>query len=228
MNDYLEDFNTKIKREFRTIFHQNGFRISEQRDAIVDIFFATEQHLSVPDIMRELRTRGVEVSESTVRRIMKLLSEYGIAQERFFEGQEVRYEHRHIGEHHDHLICLRCRKIIEFQNSELERIQEYVAHSSGFHPIRHKLELYGICQECFGDQESAVALARAHEGDSFTVMELGGGQHMRNRLESLGMYPGSQGRMIRNRGIGQIIVEVRGARVALGRGISQKVLVNVD
>ena len=227
MNGHTEELNAKIKREFQSIFHQNGLRISEQRDAVVDVFFSTERHLSISDIMAELKTRKVEVSEGTVKKIMRLLSEYGIAQERMFDGQEIRYEHRHIGEHHDHLICLRCRKIIEFENDELERTQERIANNHGFHLIRHELEMYGICPECFGDQEDVILLWRVQEGDKFTVVELTGGQHVRRRLESLGITPGIQGQVIRNRGFGQMVVAIRGSRVALGHGMTRKVLVNI-
>jgi Fur family ferric uptake transcriptional regulator len=228
MSNHTEELNTKIKREFQAIFRQNGLRISEQRDAVVDVFFSTERHLSVSDIMKELKVRGVDVSEITVRRIMKLLCEYGIAQEMIFDGQEIRYEHHHVGEHHDHLICMRCRKIIEFEDDELERIQERIVEDHGFHLIRHRLEMYGICPECFGDQKAAIDLARAHEGDSFTVIELGGGLHMRNRLKSLGLVTGANGRMLKNNGTGQVVIEIRGSRVVLGWGISQKVLVDIN
>ena len=228
MNNHSEELNTKIKREFQAIFRQNGLRISEQRDAVVDVFFSTERHLSISDIMKELKDRGVEVSEITVRRIMRLLCEYGIAQERTFNGQEIRYEHYHTGEHHDHMICLRCRKIIEFKNPDLERIQDSVARNQGFHLIRHNLELYGICSECFGDQDAAIPLVRARAGDNFTVIEIGGGGHVRNRLKSLGLVNGVVGRMVKNNGVGQVVVEIHGARVLLGQGISQKILVNIN
>jgi Fur family ferric uptake transcriptional regulator len=228
MNNHTEELNSKIKREFQAIFRQNGLRISEQRDAVVDIFFSTERHLSISDFMKELKDRGVDVSEITVRRIMKLLCEYGIAQELIIDRQEIRYEHIRIGEHHDHLICLRCRKIIEFEDDELERIQERIVGEHGFHLIRHRLEMYGICPECYGDQEAAIALVRAQEGDSFTVIEIGGGMHVRNRLKSLGLVTGAMGRMVKNNGIGQVVIEIRGSRVVLGWGISQKVLVNLN
>jgi len=227
MANHTEDLNAKIKREFRNIFRQNGLRISEQRDAVVDIFFSTEHHLSIPDIMKELKRRNVEVSESTVKRIMKLLTEYGIAQERSFDGQMVRYEHEHVGEHHDHLICLRCRKIIEFEDDDLEMIQERIAHNHRFHLIRHKMEMYGICPECFGKEEDIVSLWRVQEGDSFKVVELSGGQHIRKRLESLGIYAGANGQMIRNRGFGQMVLAISGSRIALGHGMSRRVFVSI-
>jgi Fur family ferric uptake transcriptional regulator len=228
MRDSTEELNAKIKREFESIFRQNGLRISEQRNAVVDVFFSTEHHLSIQDIMKQLKQRGADVSETTVKRVMNLLSEYGIAQERLFNGDVIRYEHQHIGEHHDHLICLRCRKIIEFEDNDLERVQEYIAHRYGFHILRHNTEIYGICAECYGDQEEVIALWRVQESAVFTVKEVTGGQHVRKRLASLGLAPGTEGQVIRNRRMGQMVVAIKGSRVALGQGMSRKVLVHIN
>lgn len=227
MSRNSEELNAKIKKEFQSIFRQNGLRMSEQRDAVLDVFFSTERHLSVTDIMKELKRRKVEVSETTVKRVMQLLSEYGIAREHMFEGQEARYEHQHIGEHHDHLICLRCRKIIEFKDDQLERIQELIARNHGFHLIRHKMEMYGICRECYGDQEEVISLSRVQEGDKFTVVEVIGGRHIKQRLDSLGVLPDVSGQVIRNRGFGQMVVAIKESRVALGIGMTRKVLVRI-
>ncbi len=201
--------------------------MSEQRDAVLDVFFSTEQHLSVDDFMKKLQRKEVEVSEPTVTRIMQLLCEYGIAQERMFAGDEVRYEHQHIGEHHDHLICLRCRKIVEFKDDQLERIQNAIARQHGFRLIQHKMEMYGICPECFGAEEDAISLHRVPEGESFAVVEIIGGKHLNKHLESLGMYPGSVGEVIRNRGMGQVVLAVKGSRVALGHRMVRKIMVTI-
>ncbi|RYZ84044.1 MAG: transcriptional repressor, partial [Proteobacteria bacterium] len=50
--------------------------------------------------------------------------------------------------HHDHLICLTCHKVIEFENEEIERLQEQVAKKLGFKLTKHSLELFGTCAEC--------------------------------------------------------------------------------
>jgi Fur family ferric uptake transcriptional regulator len=223
-----DELNAKIKQEFQSIFRQNGLRMSEQRDAVLDVFFSTERHLSVEDILKETKRKGVEVSETTVNRLMELLCEYGIAQERSFKGDVVRYEHNHIGEHHDHMICLRCRKIMEFKDHHLEQIQNTIARSQGFHLIQHKMEMYGICRECFGAEEDVISLHRVPEGDKFSVVEVMGGKHMIKHLESLGLYPGSAGEVIRNRGMGQVVLAIKGSRVALGHRMAHKIMVAIS
>ncbi len=228
MSRSAEELNAKIKQEFQSIFRQNGLRMSEQRDAVLDVFFSTEQHLSVDDIMKELKRKGVEISVTTISRIMQLLCEYGIAQERSFADDVVRYEHQHIGEHHDHLICLRCRRILEFEDNQLEQIQNIIARNHGFRLIQHKMEMYGICPECFGAKEDAISLHRVPEGESFTVVEITGGRHLNKHLESLGMYPGSVGEVIRNRGMGQVVLAIKGSRVALGHRMVRKIMVTIS
>ena len=84
---------------------------------------------------------------ATVYRTMKLLVEAGIAHERRFEDSLTCYE-RADAEHHDHLICTACNKIIEFEDPEIEERQEAVAAKYGFRISNHRLELYGLCAEC--------------------------------------------------------------------------------
>ena len=68
------------------------------------------------------------------------------AQERHFDDGITRYEIEH--EHHDHLVCLRCGKIVEFECEPIETAQTEVAEEHGFHLLRHRHELYGHCPDC--------------------------------------------------------------------------------
>ena len=76
---------------------------------------------------------------------MKLLCEAGLAREHNFDGT-ARYEIEH--EHHDHLVCTRCGKIIEFECEMIETAQNRIAASYGFRVLRHRHELYGHCADC--------------------------------------------------------------------------------
>ena len=81
---------------------------------------------------------------------MRLFVESGIAAERHFLDGPARYETAEVvqEDHHDHLICTNCRTIIEFENQEIERLQDQVAATHGFHLTSHKMELYGTCPAC--------------------------------------------------------------------------------
>jgi Fur family ferric uptake transcriptional regulator len=80
---------------------------------------------------------------------MKLLTESGLAFEhKFAEGQETRFEPAVEGEHHDHLICTRCRRIVEFEDHAIEELQMAIARQHGFAVTSHRHEIYGICSAC--------------------------------------------------------------------------------
>jgi Fur family transcriptional regulator, ferric uptake regulator len=91
---------------------------------VLEIFLQTESHVSLDMLQELLRQKGYDFSSGFVRDTLKLLCRYGFAQKNKFDNGVPRYEHRHLGQHHDHMICTKCRKIYEFQNDDLERLQK--------------------------------------------------------------------------------------------------------
>ena len=94
----------------------------------------------------EAIARAVGVGISTVYRTLKLLVESKLAEEHHFAGGVTLYEP--VLNHHEHMICLDCQLIIEFENEELEALKERIAQDHGFKMIRHSLHLYGLCRAC--------------------------------------------------------------------------------
>jgi Fur family ferric uptake transcriptional regulator len=127
---------------------ERGLKSTRQRSLIIDIFFAMHGHLSVEEVWARVRQDDPRVSVATVYRTMKLLSESGLAHARNFGDGQTRYEPAVGREHHDHLICTRCGTIIEFENDQIERMQDAVARKHGFKVTSHKMELYGLCKSC--------------------------------------------------------------------------------
>lgn len=125
-----------------------GLKSTRQRSLIVDTFFNLDGHLSVEEVWARVRQADARVSVATVYRTMKLLHEAGLAHARNFGDGQTRYEAAVGREHHDHLICTRCATIIEFENDQIERLQELVAKKHGFRVTSHKMELYGLCKSC--------------------------------------------------------------------------------
>ena len=103
-------------------------------------------HLSIDDMLG-LVPRGQRVGYATCTP-MKLLVECGLASERQFDDTVTRFEVAQKDGHHDHLICLECKKIVEFEDDEIERLQESLARRYGYKLRSHKHELYGICAGC--------------------------------------------------------------------------------
>ena len=128
---------------------QGGLKLTKQRETICEVFFAQQGHRRADEILNDARTQDKKVSLATVYRTLKLLQEYGFATaHNFQDGQALFEPSLDIHDHHDHLICTSCQRIIEFFNPEIEKLQTMIAAAHGFSVTNHKMELYGLCSEC--------------------------------------------------------------------------------
>jgi Fur family ferric uptake transcriptional regulator len=136
-------------QRFEHALRERGLKSTAQRDDIAKVFFSSDVHFSVDDLYTAVRRVNPRVGYATVYRTLKLLKECGLAAERHFDDGQARYEPtEETAQHHDHIICERCGKIVEFNSEELERQQERIARFLGFVVSRHRMELYGICADC--------------------------------------------------------------------------------
>ena len=130
----------------RNYMAQHGMKNSRQRETIAEVFFEAARHMSVDDILEAARQVDSRVSQATVYRTMKLLTECGLAEARHFNDGQALYEVGDIlGHHHDHLICIDCGKIVEFVDERIEELQTEIATKYGFELTQHRMELYGRC-----------------------------------------------------------------------------------
>lgn len=132
---------------FKEHLRQQGLKSTAQRDDIANVFFASNRHISVEELYHEVKQINPGIGYATVYRTMKLLTECGVATERHFRDGEARFESSE-GRHHDHLICERCGRIVEFEEERIEALQAEVAERLGFQFTGHKMELYGLCRNC--------------------------------------------------------------------------------
>ena len=110
------------------------------------MFLASTGHIASDELHSRVRELHPGIGSTTVYRTMKILCDAGLAVERNFEDGVTRYEIPH--EHHDHLVCVRCGKIIEFECEEIEQAQDRIAGKYQFRLLRHRHELYGHCADC--------------------------------------------------------------------------------
>ena len=137
---------------FRAMLYEHmekrGLRSTEQRKVIVETFFKAPHHISIEELLAEVRKDDPRVGYATVYRTLKLLTECGVAFERKFGDGLTRYELADESSHHDHLICVECGKIVEFEEPKIEELQERIAARYGFVLKTHKHEMYGSCADC--------------------------------------------------------------------------------
>jgi Fur family ferric uptake transcriptional regulator len=127
---------------------KRGLRSTDQRRLIVETFFKSPNHISIEELLAQVRSQDPRVGYATVYRTLKLLTECGVAFERKFGDGLTRYELADEASHHDHLICTECGKIIEFEEPKIEELQEKIASRYGFSLKSHKHEMYGTCSDC--------------------------------------------------------------------------------
>ena len=135
--------------QLKTYLASRGLKSTRQRDLIVETFLSIKDHIDIETLYGKVKEKNPQVGYATVYRTMKLLKECGIAAERHFGTRHAVYEPHLPNKHHDHLICLKCQKIIEFKNEEIEMLQDKIAKRHGFSLTTHKHELYGLCMDCF-------------------------------------------------------------------------------
>jgi Fur family ferric uptake transcriptional regulator len=123
---------------------RQGLKLTRQRRAIAEVVFRSDGHLTLTDIHERARERQKSLGFATVYRTMKLMAEAGFATQHRFDDGQSRFE-RADDDHHDHIICSRCGKIIEFEAPDIERRQEKIARELGFRVVSHRHEIYGEC-----------------------------------------------------------------------------------
>jgi Fur family ferric uptake transcriptional regulator len=216
------------KEQFKKLFRQDHIDRFEDRFMILETFLQTENHLSLDEIRSLLEEKGISYTPAFVRDTMKLLCRYGFAQKNRFAEGVIRYEHRHLAQHHDHMICTKCRRIIEFRNEQMESLQQRVAVAHGFHMLQHKMEIYGICPDCMKERIQFMPLTMAKPGEKLRISDFLGGATARMRLMTMGLRVGDRLEVITNNRQGEIAVAVDFKRYAIGRGLAEKIMVEPE
>ena len=139
----MGDWQPKLEQYVK----ENGLRLTQQRRLIAETFFESEGHLDLNELHTLVRQRDRGIGLATLYRTVRLLVDSGLASGSRLGGPAARYESALDDEHHDHLICVECGRIIEFCDEAIETRQEEIAKQHGFRIVDHKMELYGVCLE---------------------------------------------------------------------------------
>jgi Fur family ferric uptake transcriptional regulator len=143
------------RRALARYLEEHNLKQTKQREAILEVFLGAAGHVTSEEIYQAVRDQHPNIGYTTVYRTMKLLADAGLASERHFDDGITRYEIEH--EHHDHLVCVKCGRIIEFESATIERTQSEIAARHGFRVLRHRHELYGHCGDCREDADDPAA-----------------------------------------------------------------------
>lgn len=134
--------------EFHKFLKEKGLKSTRQRALVFQVFSEATDHPSLEELYKRVRQKNSRIGFATVYRTLKLMAASGWASSRKFGDRPARFERCHPGDHHDHLICLNCGRIAEFENPGIENLQAKIARRKGFRMFDHKLEIYGLCANC--------------------------------------------------------------------------------
>lgn len=142
---------------FHAFLTEEGLKVTRQRQAIAEAFYASGKHLSLQELLALARVAEPSIGYATVYRTMKLLADGGLATEHQFADGHARFEPAEEGEHHDHIICVNCGRIVEFESEAIEQLQDAIVASHNMRVKSHRHEIYAECTDTRGCEKRKAA-----------------------------------------------------------------------
>ena len=133
---------------FEAFLRTRKLKLTMERIAILRAIYKRTEHFDAEALHAELRKAGGDISRATVYRTLDLLVQCGLVRKNSLGASHANYEAAHEDEHHDHLICISCRQVLEFFRPDLEALQEDVCRAHAFRPVHHSLQIFGLCERC--------------------------------------------------------------------------------
>ena len=137
----------KDEVSFKRIIREMGLKVTQQRMAILHSMCSGETHVTAQEVYERVSVDHPEIGFATVYRFLRKMTEKRLVTEVRMGGLPARYELTP-KQHHDHLTCTQCGKIVEFESPTIEALQQEIAGENGFKLTGHVLELYGVCGQC--------------------------------------------------------------------------------
>ncbi|HVT60927.1 MAG TPA: transcriptional repressor [Thermoanaerobaculia bacterium] len=148
------------RERFLSFLRRRRQRVTAERLVLLDEMFAQHGHIDAEELWRAIRARGLKISRATVYRNLELLVASGLARKQRLGRRRFLYEHLHAGQRHDHLVCARCRRVVEFVSPGIAALQVEICRAHGFVPGASSLQISGLCRPCAAEA-AAVAGAEA-------------------------------------------------------------------
>ena len=155
--DKAQDADTGGAEEavFESFLKDRGLKYTKARKTLLRKVFLMHDHFTAEQLLDRLKDDGIAASKATVYRTLSVLLECSLLDAHDFGEGALYYEHTFGHQHHDHLFCLHCKRIMEFRDDEIEEHQERVTADLGFEMLSHSLKIYGICKDC-GTKDSTL------------------------------------------------------------------------
>jgi Fur family transcriptional regulator, ferric uptake regulator len=140
--------NRHARQRFLDFLGRKKLRLTGPRRAIIEAVFSTQKHFTAEELLAWTQRRDKSVSRATVYRTLPLLTESGLVREMDFGGDHKFYDPNYAERpHHNHIICLDCGKIVEFESQQIEQLENEISRQLGFSAQTHRLQITATCDE---------------------------------------------------------------------------------
>jgi len=144
------------------IMAKNGWRITDQRRTLAQLFAESDAYLTPKDVYEHMRTKYPGVSFDTVYRNLRMLSEMGVLEQFYFLDGGLKFRGGCLTSHHHHLICTNCEKTLSFEYCPMD---QSIKLPEDFRILNHRFEIYGLCKDCQNEaHEQEVSRKEANPG----------------------------------------------------------------
>lgn len=151
------------RRKFLSFLRCRGLRVTSERLALFEEIFAQHGHIDAEQLLGAMKSKGHKISRATVYRNLELLVEGGLVRKSRLGRSRHLYEHVHGGQHHDHLVCRDCGRVVEFVSPGIEALQREICRAHGFDADQHTLQILSRCERCAARALEAPESAAAAE-----------------------------------------------------------------
>ena len=137
-----------VQQKLDDFIRRKGLRRTSQRDSIVRAVFSKDEHFTAEELFERVRRTDADTSRATVYRTLGLLVEADLLREIDLGDNQTTYDPNFLGKpSHNHLVCIDCGKVVEFEDSHVEVLNDCVTRRLGFKPIRQSIKIEANCEQ---------------------------------------------------------------------------------
>lgn len=148
MNSIKAEQFREAKNIFSTYMENHGLRRTPERFTILEEIYARNDHFDADEFYEDLKKKQLNISRATVYNTLELLHSCDLIKKHQFGKNQAQYEKSYGHKQHDHVICVDCKKVVEFCDPRIHQIQSMMGELLNFKITHHSLNLYGICGTC--------------------------------------------------------------------------------